>query len=275
MSRWYGQGGDWINHGLPNYVAIDRKPENGCEIQNSACGRSGVLLRLKLVKTAEEEQQHTTEDDNGLLHGTVVLKQLLEPWFYSDRIVCADSYFASVGAAKELLKYRLRFIGVVKTATKFYPMQYLGSLVLSGRGDRKGLVAANDNGQPYLLAFVWVDRERRYFISSASSLQEGTPYVRQRWRQLVQDDITDPENVQLTVQQPKACEVYYSCCAKIDQHNRDRQDTLQLERKFKTKNWATCVNHSIFVMIVVDTWKVYSNVTINSNGECMELQKEF
>jgi Transposase IS4 len=32
MSRWYGQGGEWINHGLPFYVAIDRKPENGCEI---------------------------------------------------------------------------------------------------------------------------------------------------------------------------------------------------------------------------------------------------
>ena len=37
ISRWYGQGGDWINHGLPMYIAIDRKPDNGCEIQNSAC----------------------------------------------------------------------------------------------------------------------------------------------------------------------------------------------------------------------------------------------
>ena len=44
MSRWYGQGGHWINHGLPMYVAIDRKPENGCEIQNAACGYSGVMI---------------------------------------------------------------------------------------------------------------------------------------------------------------------------------------------------------------------------------------
>ena len=44
MSWWYGQGGHWINHGLPMYVAIDRKPENGCEIQNAACGRSGVMI---------------------------------------------------------------------------------------------------------------------------------------------------------------------------------------------------------------------------------------
>ena len=26
ISRWYGQGGHWINHGLPMYVAIDRNP---------------------------------------------------------------------------------------------------------------------------------------------------------------------------------------------------------------------------------------------------------
>ena len=60
MSRWYGQGGHWINHGLPQYVAIDRKPENGCEIQNAACGRSGVMLRLKLVKGIDL----VGEDDN-------------------------------------------------------------------------------------------------------------------------------------------------------------------------------------------------------------------
>ena len=49
LSRWYGQGGDWINMGLPTYVAIDRKPDNGCEIQNSACGVSGIMLRLNLM----------------------------------------------------------------------------------------------------------------------------------------------------------------------------------------------------------------------------------
>ena len=53
MSRWYGLGGHWINMGLPMYVAIDRKPEDGLEIQNSACSHSGIMYQLKLVKTAE------------------------------------------------------------------------------------------------------------------------------------------------------------------------------------------------------------------------------
>ena len=56
ISRWYGQGGNWINIGLPIYVAIDRKPENGCEIQNAVDGKSGIMLRLRLVTTAEESR---------------------------------------------------------------------------------------------------------------------------------------------------------------------------------------------------------------------------
>ena len=54
MSRWYGIGGHWINAGLTQYIAIDRKPENGCEIQNASDGVSGIMIQLKLVKTSSE-----------------------------------------------------------------------------------------------------------------------------------------------------------------------------------------------------------------------------
>ena len=78
ISWWYGQGSYWINHGLPIYVAINRKPENGCEIQNAACGCSGVMIRLKVVKTAEEENASVVTDDDGNNHRTNVLKFLVE-----------------------------------------------------------------------------------------------------------------------------------------------------------------------------------------------------
>ena len=78
ISRWYGLGGHWINMGLPMYVAIDRKPEDGCEIQNACCGKSGIMMQLKLVRTSAGEeavaQQHRQQqheaagavaDDNG------------------------------------------------------------------------------------------------------------------------------------------------------------------------------------------------------------------
>lgn len=56
ISRWYGLGGSWINKGLPHYVAMDRKPEDGAEIQDSCCGKSNIMMRLKLVKSTKEEE---------------------------------------------------------------------------------------------------------------------------------------------------------------------------------------------------------------------------
>ena len=96
------------------YVAIDKKPENGVDIHNSAWVRSGIMMRLRIVKYAknEEEQQ---EDRDNLPHGTKVLKELLMPWPPTHRIVCADSYFASFPATEELWKHGICFIDVIKT----------------------------------------------------------------------------------------------------------------------------------------------------------------
>ncbi len=284
ISRWYGQGGDWINHGLPMYVAIDRKPENGCEIQNAACGRSGVMLQLKLVKTANASEEEETPEDaqrrrdqESLLHGTKVLKELIQPWAMSNRCICADSYFASVKAVEELHRMRLKFIGVVKTSTRHYPMHYLSHLVFHNRGDRHGVISKDADGNPNMMAFVWVDRERRYFIASAGSLAEGEPYHRTRWRQVSEEPNAAPELVELVVPQPRAAELYYKTCAKIDQHNRDRQATLGIERKLVTNDWSMRVNLSIFAMIVVDTWRVYSGLTfdLEIGINTGETQKEF
>ena len=82
ISRWYGQCGHWINMGIPMYIEIDQKPENFCEIEKkSACGRSVVMLWIRVVKTAEErETEHANAGDDGLLHGTQVLMTLVAPW---------------------------------------------------------------------------------------------------------------------------------------------------------------------------------------------------
>ena len=84
-------------------VDIDRKPENGCEIQNACCGRSTIMMRLKLLKTSEEELKHTVPDaEAGILYGTRLLLFLIRPWAYSTQTVVGESYFASVGDAEEL-----------------------------------------------------------------------------------------------------------------------------------------------------------------------------
>ena len=167
----------------------------------------------------------------------------------------ADSYFASVSAAIRLKEIGLRFIGVVKTATKEYPMQYLGSIPLpGGRGSRKGLLTTDEATGCQLMSFVWVDRDRRYFISTCSSLEEGTKISRMRWTQADKRLNAEPERQERNISQPKAAEMFYTAAGKIDQHNRHRQDSLRLERKLQTTDWSKRVNITLFGMTVVDAY---------------------
>ena len=191
------------------------------------------MLCLRLVTTSEEPHIRDAvgyeAEEARLLHGTQVLKGLVLPWANSDRVVCADSYFTSVGAEEELNRIRLRFIGVVKTATRRYPQNYLSRIELQQCGDFKGLTSSTNDGAT-LLAFVWLDQERRNFIATGSSLANGTPYYRTRRRQVDVTPNANAERVNLVIPKPKAAQVYYNSCAAIDQHNRCRQDDLMLEK---------------------------------------------
>jgi hypothetical protein len=121
-----------------------------------------------------------------------------------------------------------------------------------------------------MLAFVWMDRNRWYFIANTSSLQESAPYSQIRWQQVDTTINADAERVKLTIPQPLAFETYYNTCAQINHHNRMRQDDLMLERKLGTMDWSLRVNLSLFGMCMVDAWLMYSKCT-----ETEEKQREF
>jgi predicted HAD superfamily phosphohydrolase YqeG len=63
-------------------------------------------------------------------HGTRVTRFLVNPWAKTNCVVVGDSLFASVATARELKLIGMRFVGVVKTATKNFPMQWLSSVEL-------------------------------------------------------------------------------------------------------------------------------------------------
>ena len=54
-----------------------------------------MMLRLKLVKNIQDEVkdelgQESANGDN-LIHGCKVLKEFIEPWYHTHRVVCSDS----------------------------------------------------------------------------------------------------------------------------------------------------------------------------------------
>ena len=57
MSRWYGRFFVWICVGLPYYVVMDRKPESGCEMKYTACGRRGIVLLLEIFTATDKPRR--------------------------------------------------------------------------------------------------------------------------------------------------------------------------------------------------------------------------
>jgi len=70
-----------------------------------------------------------------VLHGTAVSHRRVSARVGSDRIICCDSYFYSVGAAMAPREIGLRLIGVVKTAHCRFPMASLSAREIRSRRD--------------------------------------------------------------------------------------------------------------------------------------------
>jgi hypothetical protein len=80
-----------------------------------------------------------------------------------------------------------------------------------------------------------MDRERRYFISTAGSFEWGTPYQRCCWRQVNQEPNAAPQQVMFTIPQPKIAEMYYATCGAIDSIKDFVKMTFALRRRSKQR----------------------------------------
>ena len=78
MVRWYGLGGSWISKGLPHFVALDRKPEDGCEIQDACCGITGIMIRMEVVKSAQEHAHLKSKQGTNGGYGTSLRGGILD-----------------------------------------------------------------------------------------------------------------------------------------------------------------------------------------------------
>ena len=107
----------------------------------------------------------------------------------------------------------MRFIGLVKTASKQFSMAYLQGLYFEKQVEWKGL----RNATTSMYAFVWVDRNRRYFITNPYSLSRRFLYTRVRKRQVAPIESQEPRvQVEFTINQPKAAKMYYNTCGNIN-----------------------------------------------------------
>ena len=181
--------------------------------------------------------------------------------------MCADSFFASVEAATVLFNSHTRFIGVVKNATKTFPMRALAENEMAGRGDHRTMTADMDtaSGDPFqIMAVSWIDRTRRYFISTAGVAALGPALECVRWRE--GDDGAYQKFV--TVNIPAVAADYYGTDGMIDRHNRTRQEDLGLEKAFRVKDWSLRINSTLLEICVVDAYLLHEGGRGNRGFKC-------
>ena len=171
------------------------------------------------------------------------------------RIVCGDSRFVSVESAELLLEASLRLIEVVKTAAREYPMKYLSKIELVVSREHVGTTSKKSNDGAKSMAVMWMDRERPYLISTASTTVAGSSVSRQKWHHMEKGK--EVELQRLMVPQPQVVESYYKTCGATDRHNRCRRESLRLEIKFQVKEWSMHVKTSLLATCIVEAWMVF------------------
>ena len=107
------------------------------------------------------------------------------------------------------------------------------------------------------MAYVWSDRDRRYFIASAGSMAKGKSQERICWREVGNEDGERmAARVHIELPMPKASQIYFEGCGAIDQHNQTRE-MVGIDKRFRTTDWAKQVNLGILGMLFTDAWLLY------------------
>lgn len=249
--------------GLPHQTKIARKPEGvGVEIRNCIASDSLIMMRLE-IQESKEEMGRKRYVDAVESKGTACVLRLTEPWQNTGRIVYGDSAFASVWTAVNLRQRGLNFIGLVKTASKEYPMKYFKGQPIAPRSGVSLYLKANRSGHQ-LNAVGWYDKTIKTIISTVGGSGSAPSHARKRYA--ISNDGTSVPIEKITPISLIPFD-YFSNAQKIDVHNHRRQGILGMERAIQTHSWVVRLICTILGIIMVDAYMMYSLEKMSNNDD--------
>ena len=252
MSSWLGLEADYSLNGIPHKTKIKRKPKGvGVALKALIDCKSSIMMRLELCEGALRQCSKLYEQEDG--SGTAVTLRMSAPWHGKAHIVIADSAFSSVATAVALKQHGTYFIGIVKTAHKMYPKQFMGTHDFSKRGDHVAL-SANVQGHQ-LFAVGWLDGKRKDLVSTCGTTLPSTPATCTRQEVVVSADKGVSTRPYLrTTPRCNIVASYFDNFHFIDVHDHMRQGILKLEQHWLTRNWVYRVLSTLFGVIVTDCY---------------------
>ena len=83
----------------------------------------------------------------------------------------------------------------------------------------------------YKMELMWLDRDRRYFISTVGTSLPGHKIYREKWRK----DANESRKLKMKIEISEFAKIYYQEYSQIDRHNRCHRDDLGLGKKLEFK----------------------------------------
>jgi len=284
--------GVWIpktskSGGLPNITYEARKPDPlGTMFRNVVEGKTGIFTAHDIVQDTAGQYQKKWVDAASCLPGQKHVQahvaqclRLAETsniekggWFG------ADAWFGSVGCCLALHKYLgVHSTFIVKHQTAFFPMKVLKEVLLARYGDRvagkKVVMKTNIDGcNLFVMAYAWSQKGIAYIVSTC-----GTTVTHEvNYYSKFENEYGNVEVKELT--RPAIAHMLYEFLPLIDEHNRQRQGILALERKWPTKNCWMRIITTLIGMSVVDEqrWDRSKRSEYNNSKDVSaELEEDF
>jgi hypothetical protein len=267
--------------GLPNYTFEPRKPiPLGTMFRNGAECITGILAFQDPVQLPEQQAKKKFHGEPLSLpdgskigaHTAEVLRQVEGAGVQRGGWVGGDAWFGSIMSSVEVLKQlRVHSTWVIKNNHHFYPKQCLQRVLRARHGNRiagKWVVFSTTIAEVPLIAvaYTWSQNNIAFIISTCGT----TCPAEGMYKSSFEDEFGHCTYKEL----PRPCLVdfLFEYLPLVDEHNRQRQSILGLEKCWPTKScWFRLVT-TVVGMCVVDLHRLYRNHNQGLYGE-IEVQE--
>lgn len=264
--------------GLPNYTYEPRKPVPlGTMFRNGAECITGCFVFQDVVQNPEIQIQKDYYGELSCLphesdikqHTAEVLRQVEGAGVQKGGWVGGDAWFGSVLTSCEVMKRMgVHSTFVIKNNTTMYPKNVLFSVLNARHKKTMGhwvVATAKVAGVDLIaIAYAWSQKGVAYFISTCGKTSPAKDlYVSKFENEFGMVDYKE-------IQRPQICHFLYQYLPLIDEHNKQRQSYLALERCWPTRCCWFRLLVTIVGMSVVDFHRVYRNV--NESKKLTEIE---
>lgn len=254
---------------VPHSVHIPDKPlEDGILLRVMAEGDMKIHLKLEIQESKEkmdtrqfQERRLSGQTDPLYMeqqkrgeiykyHTAVTLRMALS-YFHSHRAVVADSLFSSYATAVALFTHGMRLIGMVKSATRAYPMKFLNEWKESrfeSEGPQGSVGSCTVLTSPVQYSSKRCEIAAIGYISHLQSLR--TLVATTGSTDIEEDSFAARQHIAI----PNIAHTYQKYCGVVDQLNQLRQGELRIEATWHTQKWTTRLFSSVLAMCLVDAY---------------------